>query len=153
MVTRLDRAAHVLHLTYRCAPASPCTEHYRLAVPGSTATVLRQPAGQLVVSGLAGPLQITAGRVDVTATRLRSPVLAAAITTGHLTARFDLPPRQISIALTSAQATLWLPGRAVYQVSQHVTAGYIKVAVPHTGVAARTVTAHIASGELELLPS
>jgi hypothetical protein len=153
MVTRLDRAAHVLHLTYRCAPASPCTEHYRLAVPGSTATVLRQSSGQLVVSGLAGPLQITAGRVDVTATGLRSPVLTAAISTGHLTARFALPPRQVSIALTSAQATLWLPGRARYRVSQQVSSGYIKIAIPHTAAAARTVTARIASGELELLPS
>ena len=152
-VVRLNPLTHVLRLSYRCAAASPCTGNYRLTVPGRPATVLDRPSGHLVVLGVAGPLRITAGRADVTAAGLRSPVLSAAITSGHLSASFDRPPRRISMVLTSAQATLRLPGSVAYRVSQDMTAGFVRVAIPHTATAARSVTARIASGELELLTS
>lgn len=152
-VVRLNALTHVLRLSYRCAAASPCTGNYRLTVPGRTATVLDLPSGHLVVLGVAGPLRITTGSADVTAAGLRSPVLYAAITHGHLSASFDRPPRQISMVLTSAQATLRLPGSVAYRVSQDVTAGFVRVAIPHAATAVRSVTARIASGELELLTS
>jgi hypothetical protein len=151
VTTRLDSAAHVLHLSYRCAVASPCTGNYRLVVPRHTGIVLRQPSGHVVLSGLAGPLRITARSIDVSATGLRSPSLVATITSGHLGASFDAAPRQVTITLTSAQATLWLPESAAYAVSQQVTAGYIYVGIPQA-VGGRTVTARVTSGELELLP-
>lgn len=147
---QLDRTG-LLTLSYRCAAASPCGEDYRLAVPGGTAATLSQPSGRVVVTGVTGPLRITAGRADVTATGLRSPVLTAAITSGHLSASFAAPPRQLTIALTAAQATVWLPGHVVYQVARHVSSGYLRVAIPHAGTAARTVSVSIASGELSLL--
>ncbi len=142
--------ARVLRLTYRCAAASPCTANWRLAVPRRTAVVLRVPAGHVVVSGLAGPLQITAGSVDVAATSLRCPSLTAVITSGHLGAAFAAAPRRVSITLTSAQATLWLPGSAAYAVTGEVTTGYLHVGVPQAAAASHTVTARITSGELDL---
>jgi hypothetical protein len=148
----LDRSSRVLHLSYRCAPASPCTENYRLVVPVRTAVVLRQPAGQVVISGLAGPLDIIAASVDISATGLRSPSLAVAIVSGHLGATFDLPPQRVSVTLTSAQATLQLPASTSYNVSSQVTAGYVHVGIPQSSRAARTIMARISSGELELLP-
>jgi len=151
--TRLDQAARVLHLSYRCAAASPCTEDYRLTVPGRTATILRQPSGHVVLSGLAGPLSITAGSVDISATGLRSPAVAAAIISGHLSASFDAAPRHVSIALTAAQATVRLPGSVRYVVSSQVIRGYVHVGIPQAGRAIRSVTVHVSSGELELLPT
>jgi hypothetical protein len=53
-------------------------------VPWRTAVALREPAGQVVISGLTGRLQITASSVDVSATDPRCPSLAAMITSGHL---------------------------------------------------------------------
>jgi len=150
--TWLDRASQVLHLSFRCAPASPCTEHYRLLVPRRTALALRQPAGRITASGLAGPVRITAGHVAVSAAGLRSPSLAAVISSGQLTAAFAAAPRLVSVTLTSAQATLRLPGSVGYAVSSQVVAGFIHVGVPQASGAARTVTARIHSGELELLP-
>jgi hypothetical protein len=145
--------AHLLRLSYRCARASPCTANWRLAVPWRTAIELRQPAGHVVVSGLAGPLRIAAESVDVSATGLSSPWLQAAITSGHLDAAFDAPPRQLSVSLTSAQATLSLPGTAAYAVSTQVTAGYVHVGIPQAASANHMVTARVVSGELELLAS
>jgi hypothetical protein len=145
--------ARVLHLSYRCATASPCTENYRLAVPRRTATILRQPSGHVVLSGLAGPLRITAGSVDISAVGLRSPTLTAAIVSGHLSASFDVPPRHVSIALTSAQATVRLPASVRYDVSSQVASGYVHISVPQGASGIRTVTDHINSGELELLPA
>lgn len=149
--TRVTRG-HVLWLSYRCAVASPCTGNYRLVVPRRTAVVLRQPAGHVVISGLAGPLQIMARSVDVSATGLSGPSLAAVITSGHLSATFDAAPRRVSVSLTSAQATLRLPASTEYAVSSQVTSGYVHVGIPQAAAAARTVTARIDSGELELLP-
>ena len=109
VVDRRTDGGHVLSLSYRCAASSPCTGTYRLVVPRHTAIVLHQPSGHVIMSGLAGSLRITASSVDISATGLRSPSLVAAITSGHLGATFDAPPRQLGITLTSAQATLWLP--------------------------------------------
>ncbi len=146
------QSGHTLWLSYRCAAGSSCTGVLRLTVPQGITLELNQPSGRVILSGLAGPLRITGRSVDVTASRLRSPDLAAAITSGHLTATFDAPPRRLAITLLSAQATVWLPARATYQLSQQVTAGYLHAAIPQAGTAARTVTARIDSGELELLP-
>lgn len=149
--SRLDRAGHVLRLSYRCATASPCTESYRLTVPPRTAVILRQPSGRVILSGLAGPLSLTARSVNISATGLRCPTLAADITSGHLSATFDTAPRQVAVTLTSAQATLRLPASAGYAVHSQVASGYVHVGVPQASSTAHTVTATIVSGELELL--
>ncbi len=153
VVTRLDRTAGVLAASIRCASAGPCSQDLRLTVPAGTGTVVWQPGGRVVVAGLAGPLRITAANADITASGLRSPDLSAVITDGHLSAAFTVPPHQVSITLASAQAALRLPVRVAYRVTQQVTSGYIRVAIPQAGSAARTVTARLHSGELELLPS
>ena len=150
--SRLDRASGVLAVDIRCAHASPCTQNLRLAVPAATSAIVRQPGGRVVVTDLAGPLRITAANVDISATGLRSHDLAATITNGHLSAAFTAPPCQVSIALTSAQATLRMPTSAAYRVSQQVMSGYIRVAVPQAYSDTHTVTARIDSGELQLLP-
>jgi Putative adhesin len=152
VASRADRG-HVLRLSYRCAAGSPCTGNYLLVVPRRTAVVLRQPAGHVIISGLASSLRITAGRVDISATGLRCPALTAVITSGHLSATFDAAPQRVSVTLASAQATLRLPGRVDYAVSSQVTSGYVHVGIPQASSAARTVTARIDSGELELLPA
>jgi Putative adhesin len=150
--TRLVNA-HLLRLHYRCASASPCTAHWRLVVPRHTAVVLSQASGHVIVSGLAGPLRITAASVDVSATRLSSPSLQAVITSGHLAATFATPPKQVSVTLTSAQATLSMPGTVSYAVSDQVTSGYVHVGIPVSASAAHSVTARVISGELDLQAS
>jgi hypothetical protein len=152
VTSRLDHATGVLRLTYRCAPASPCSEDYRLVLPRRTAVNLRQPSGHVIMSGLAGALRIIASSVDVSATDLSSPSLTAAITSGHLSAAFDLAPRHVSLTLISAQATVALPAGDAYAVSSRVTSGYVHVGVPQDSGAPRKVTDRIVSGELELLP-
>ncbi len=151
-VARVGVGARTLRLSYRCAAASPCTADWTLVVPWRTAVALREPAGHVVISGLAGPLQITASSADVSATGLRCPSLAATITSGHLGAMFAAAPRRVSVTLSSAQATLWLPGGAAYAVAGQVTAGYINVGIPQDDSSPRTVTARIVSGELDLRP-
>jgi hypothetical protein len=149
---RLDRIAGVLRLSYRCAAVSPCTGNYRLVVPWRTAIALREPSGHVVISGLDGPLRITARHVDISATGLRSPSLRAAIASGHMSASFASAPRHVAVALTSAQATLRLPTSAAYAISEQVTAGYVHAGIPQHASAAHSIEVRIDSGELELLP-
>jgi hypothetical protein len=151
--TRFDHPAGTLVVTVQCAPATQCTQNLRLAVPANTSTAVRQPGGRIVLTGLAGPLRITAANVDISASGLRSTDLGAVITSGHLSATFTTAPRQVSISLASAQATLRLPDGTAYRVTQQVASGYVRVAIPQAGSASRTVTARIDSGELELLPA
>jgi hypothetical protein len=153
VVTRFDRAAGVLRLSIRCAPASPCTQSLRLTVPARAAVTIRQAVGRVTVTGLSGPLLVTAASADVSAIGLSSPSLTAVITSGHLAAAFAVPPRQVTVTLASAQATIRLPARAAYRVIRRVSSGYIGVGIPQSASAARTVTARLDSGELELLPS
>jgi hypothetical protein len=151
--TRFGPAAGVLTVSVRCPPATQCTQDLRLAVPAGTRTAVRQPGGRVVISGLDAPLRITAANVDISASGLRSADLAAVVTSGHLSAAFATPPRQVSISLASAQATLRLPGRVAYRVTQQVTSGYVRGAIRQAGNATHIVTARIDDGELELLPS
>jgi hypothetical protein len=147
-------AGRTLHLDYMCAAGSPCTEDYRLSVPASTAVVLSQPSGHVTLSGLAAPVRITAASVDVSASGLRSPSLTASLTSGHLSAVFARAPRLVSLALTSAQATVRLPGVSPgYQVSQQVASGYVHVGVGQAISSPYRVQAQVTSGELELLPA
>jgi hypothetical protein len=101
----------------------------------------------------ARPARITAANADISASGLRSADLAAVIASGHLSASFTTAPCQVSITLAAAQATLRLPDGAPYRVTQQVTSGYVREAIPQAGSASRTVTARIDSGELELLPA
>ena len=141
----------VLHLAYRCAAHSPCTGHLRLVVPQHCGIVLAQPSGHVIVTGLAGPLRITARSADISAAGLRSPSLVAFLTSGHLSAWFVSPPGRLGLTLVSAQATVHVPADAAYRVSQQVTSGYLHAGIPQASTARRTITARIDSGELELL--
>ena len=123
-------AGHLLRLVYRCAAGSPCTGNLRLTVPPRTAIVLYQPSGHVVLAGLAGSLWISARNADVQAAGLRSPVLTAAVASGHLSATFVGPPRRVAVTLRSAQATLRLPATVSYRLSQQVTSGYVRGHTP-----------------------
>lgn len=151
VATGPQQSGHVLRLGYRCAAGSPCTGHLRLVLPERTAVVLYQPSGHVLMYRLAGRLRITARSVDVSASALRSPVLTAVITSGHLSATFLSPPRQLGVTLLSAQATVRLPAGSVYRLSQQVTSGYLHAGVPQSPSASRTISAQITSGELELV--
>ena len=145
------QSGHVLRLGYRCAAGSPCTGHLRLTLPERTALVLDQPSGHVVMYRLAGRLRINARSVDINASALRSPALTAVITSGHLSAAFLSPPRQLGVTLLSAQATVLLPRGAVYRLSQQVSGGYLAAGVAQSPTASRTITARITSGELALV--
>ena len=151
--TSMDRAAHLLRLSYQCAAASPCTENYRLVVPVRTAVVLSQPSGRVVLDGLAGPLRLTAANVNVTATGLRAPSLTAIITSGQLTASFATPPGQVSLTLTSAHAIINLPAGVRYAVRTQVTSGSVQAGVPQAAHSGHLVTARLDSSDLQLQPS
>jgi Toastrack DUF4097 len=145
------QSGHHLRLAYRCAAGSPCSGDLRLTVPEGTAIDVDQPSGQMTLTALAGPLRITAHSVDITAARLRCPDLDATITSGHISASFDTAPRRLAVSLVSAQGTVRLPAGGVYRLSQQVTAGYLQAAIRQAPGAARTITARIDSGSLELI--
>jgi hypothetical protein len=150
-VTR-DHTGRVLRLSYRCAPASPCSEDYRLTVPAGIALAVRQPSGQVMLAGLSGTLSITAASADVVAHHLRAAHLRAVITAGQFDASFDSPPQSVQIELTRADGTVRVPGTVRYRVSQQGS-GSADVRVPRSGSAGRTIAATVHDSQLALLSS
>jgi hypothetical protein len=151
-VTR-DRTGRGLHLFYRCAPGSPCTEDYQLTVPAGSTLTVRQPSGQLTLSGLSGRLSIIAASADVVARHLAAAHLRASVTAGQLDASFDSAPQSVQLELTRANGTVRVPGTARYRVSQQVSGGSADIRVPRSGSAARTIVATLHDSQLALLPS
>jgi len=145
--------AGVLRLWYRCAAASPCTGNLRLTVPGQARLVLGLPSGRMVLSGLTGPVSITAANVSVRASGLRSPSFTAVITSGQLAAAFAGPPRRLQVTLASAQATVRLPGSVGYAVSTRVSSGSVTVGVPRSAASAYRVSIRVDRAQLQLLPA
>jgi hypothetical protein len=151
-VTR-DRTGRALRLSYRCAPASPCTEDYRLTVPAGAALAVRQPSGQIMLAGLSGTLSITAASADVVARQLGVGTLRAVINGGQLIADFVRPPRSVRVQLIRADGTVRVPGMARYRVSQQVSSGSVDIGVPQSGSSGRTIIATVRDSHLALLPS
>jgi hypothetical protein len=151
-VTR-DHTGRVLRLSYRCAPASPCSEDYRLTVPAGIALAVRQPSGQVMLAGLSGTLSITAASADVVARQLGAATLRAVITGGQFTADFGRPPRSVRVELIRADGTVRVPGTVRYRVSQQVSSGSVEVGVPRSGSSGRTIAATVRDSQLALLPS
>jgi hypothetical protein len=152
VTSRFDQLTGTLKLSSFCAVDSPCTADYELAVPRQAAVVLFQPSGQMTLTGLAGPVRISAASVDVSAIGLRSPSLVAYVSSGHLDADFAAPPRRLAVTLASAQATIRLPDSVRYAVTSNVVSGYLQNQIPTSATAARTVSVRITSGEVALLP-
>jgi hypothetical protein len=152
VTSRFDRLTGTLKLSSSCGAGSPCTADYQLTVPRHASLVLFQPSGQVMLTGLAGPVRIGAASVDVTAAGLRSPSLVAYISSGHLDADFAAPPRRLAVTLTSAQATIRLPGSVRYAVRSQVTSGYLRSSIPESASAPRTIDVRVTSGEVALLP-
>jgi hypothetical protein len=150
---RFEDDDRVLLLSYRCVGASACTENFRLTVPYGEVVELNQSSAKLTLTGLTGAVSITAAHVQVIASGLRTTALVATITSGTLTAGFEVAPSLVDVTLMSAQGTLRLPAGVRYQVSQQVADGNVAIGVPQGSPEANRVIAHVTSGDLELLSS
>jgi hypothetical protein len=134
---RLDASTHVLTLACsspdtNIAIACPASD-YSVLVPPHVGVSLHELSGQANLSGLSGPVSITA------------------ITSGTLTATFASAPARVSVSVTSAQATLHLPAAATYDVRQRTVSGDVEVHVPQSAASPHTIEATATSGEVSLL--
>ena len=151
-----DSATHTLTLACfapgTAAGAVPCpATDYSVFVPAHVGVVLRELSGQATLTGLSGPVSITASSADTTAQGLRTSDFTATITSGTLDASFDSPPAKVAVSVTSAQASLHLPGSVAYAVVRHTVSADIQVALPVSAASPHAVQATATSGEINLL--
>lgn len=130
----------------------PATE-YKISVPAGMGVQLHLLNGQATLSDLSGPLQITASSAYVLAQDLKTPDFTATITSGTLNTTFASAPTHVAVTVTSAQASLHLPGTVSYAVQQQTSSAYVQVSIPQAPGAAHTVQANANSGEISLLPN
>lgn len=151
----LDAATKVLTLAcfdQHRADKVPCpATEYKITLPAGIGMTLTMRDGQATLTGLDGPVAITASSAYVDAQALRTPAFTAAITNGTLNAAFTRPPTRVAVDVASAQATLRLPRTATYSVQQQVTSAYVQVALPQSPTATHRVLATANSGEISLL--
>lgn len=150
-VFRLDAATHVLTLT--CAGADPAacpSANLALLVPAHVGLTLHELSGQATLTGLSGPVVITATSADTTAVALDTSDFTATVTSGTLDAGFAAAPAHVAVSVTSAQAAVHLPGGVAYDVRQQSVSADIQVDVPQSAASAHTVQATATSGSIEL---
>ena len=158
---RLDASAHTLVLACSdqhpagAAPAAsvvacPAAD-YDLSVPAGMGVKLDEQSGQASLSGLSGPVSITATSADTTAQDLHTAEFTAAVTSGTLDAGFATAPAHVAVSVTSAHATLRLPGTVGYDVVKQAVSADIEVGVPESDTSQYVVQAVATSGEISLL--
>jgi len=149
LLHRLDSGTHTLQLF--CPGNGKCPAAvYTVTIPKGVGLTLNQVSGQTALTGLSGPVDITASSDSVTATGLDTGSFTASITSGELNAEFTAPPRQTVLTVISADATLSLPGTNEYTVVQHVTSGNIDIGVPQGPNTPHVIDATVVSGEISL---
>jgi hypothetical protein len=154
----LDAATQVLTLAcfdeHSGKGPIPCpASEYKVSVPAGMGLTLHLLNGQASLTGLSGPVSITASSAYAQAQGLRTPDFTATITNGTLAASFTSAPAHVSVSVTSAQATLHLPATASYRVRQQATSAYVQVSIPQSATATHSVLATADSGEISLLSS
>lgn len=159
---RLNAAAHTLVLacsdqhgagaggTSAAAVACPAAD-YGVSVPAGMGVKLDELSGQASLTGLSGPVSITATSADTTAQDLRTAEFTAAVTSGTLDASFATAPAHVAVSATSAHATLRLPGSVHYDVARQAVSADIEVGVPESDTSPYQVQAVATSGEISLL--
>jgi hypothetical protein len=149
-VFRLNTSTHVLTLTCEGYASCPATD-YGIVVPEHVGVTLHELSGQATLTGLSGPVAISASSADTTVDGLRTADFTAAITSGTLTATFAEAPAQVSVSVTSAQASLHLPGTTDYNVVQQAVSGSIQDTLAQSATATHNVRATATSGEINLV--
>ena len=147
-----DSATHTLRLY--CAISGGCAaSDYTVTVPEHVGFILRQISGQAQLSGLSGPVSVTATSANTTFTGLATSSFTAVITSGQLNATFAAVPGRVAVSVVSASASVYLPGAAQYAVAQHVDSGNVNVQVPQNPSSANTVDTTVTSGQISLMTS
>ena len=124
---------------------------YGISVPAGMGVKLDELSGQASLIGLSGPVSITATSADTTARDLHTAEFTAAITSGTLDAGFATAPTHVAVSVTSAHATLRLPGTVRYDVARQAVSADIEVGVPQADTSPYEVQAVATSGEISLL--
>jgi hypothetical protein len=156
---RMNAAAHTLVLACAVPPAAGSTPapaacpaaDYVVSVPAGMGVSLNELSGQANLVGLSGPVSITATSADTTAQNLRSPGFTAAVTSGTLDASFATAPAHVAVSVTSAHATLRLPGSVGYNLTRQAVSADIEVGVPVSPSSPYGVQAVATSGEISLV--
>jgi hypothetical protein len=130
--------------------ACPATQ-YKVSVPAGIGVTLQLLNGQASLTGLSGPVSVTAASAYVDALGLKTSDFTAAITNGTLNATLLTAPTHVDVSVTSAQATLHLPGTVSYAVQQQTTSAYVQVTVPQSPSSTHSVLAKADNGEISLL--
>jgi hypothetical protein len=131
------------------ATTCPATS-YAVLVPAHVGVTLHEISGQASLSGLSGPVSVTASSADTSVRGLRTADFTAAITSGTLDASFATAPTHVSVSVTSAQASLQFPAGASYDVRQRSVSADIQVAIPQSSTSAHTVQVSATSGDINL---
>ncbi|WP_327289258.1 hypothetical protein [Streptomyces sp. NBC_01198] len=134
--------------------AVPCAGDLSLRLPARTGLRLRQTSGETDLSGIGGPLEVTAASDRLTAVALHSASASLHVTSGSADVGFSGAPGALSVQATSASMTVRLPGGSTgYAVTSAVTSADVSVQVPRDDAAAHRVSLQVVSSSLALLPA
>ncbi|GAA5021541.1 hypothetical protein [Kitasatospora paranensis] len=147
-------------LTLVCGTAggavAPCRGTLRVAVPAGTALTLHQSAGETVLSGLDGDLDVAVTSARLTAVGLRAPRAGITVDSASADLAFATAPGELALRAASASVALRLPDTAegeAYAVTSDAVSADVRVAVPQTADPAHVLRLSTVSASVAVLPT
>jgi hypothetical protein len=129
-----------------------CGSRFQVAVPPDASVVVHSGSGNDTVSGLSGPLRISAGSGNVTGSAIRSPTVRARSSAGNVDIGFATVPRLADVSCGTGNATARVP-TAGHRYRVTVTAGgTAQSRVPDDHQSANLVQVSSGSGNATVLP-
>jgi hypothetical protein len=158
---------HVLATCPRLDPFEDCQASVIISVPAGTAVSAQAGAGSVVVTGLSGPLHLSAtsglvrvsnvsGPLWLSATSgfvvgrvgLYAPVVDASVTTGDIALSLDAGPRLLTVGVGSGHADIMLPRGSRYRLAGSYGPGVLQVAPGLSDASSgRLLTVTLGTGE------
>jgi hypothetical protein len=131
----------------------PCSVTYRITIPAGQAVRLDDGSGDIVLTGLKGPVTATTGSGDVSADDLGGPSVRLASGSGDVSATFSHAPATLRATAGSGDVSLAVPG-GTYRVRASTGSGDRSVeGLTQSDNAALSIDAHTGSGDISIARS
>jgi hypothetical protein len=131
--------------------ASNCSVTFVVTIPRGLAVDAHSSAGDITMTGEAGPVQLSSSAGDISATGLRSDRVEAKSSAGDVRLRFDVPPHTVTAHSSAGDVDVAVPRVAGgYRALASASAGDEAIEVPTDPTSTRVIDATSSAGDVTI---
>jgi hypothetical protein len=129
-------------------PCGNCGVAFRITVPRQMNVTVDDGAGQVILTGLAGDLDVQAGEGAIFGTGLSAATARFQTGTGEIDVAFSAAPHQVTATSGTGAVVVRAPSSVPYQVTANGQLGSVNVALPQSASASHVITASAGLGSV-----